>query len=1101
MASSVNQEGSYCNFLNKSQKDSDKPSGSISQEVEQYEAALLLLLGFGGISVVLALTYNAVRRYVFRDANSLDTAFDAGGRVTMSLTAVTVGVQLLWPADLLQSATVASTFKTRAPGAKTFLQVIKARYGKSTHLVFCCFALLTNVVIMTAIIISGNDLFQALIKDASAEFSVLIMATLFGSYSFVGGLGSTFYVSYFNAFTVFVLLAVFVIHIFYLPVEAMPFGDLETVYHRISCLQGPEDNMDRSFATFLSVDALVWMVQGVFIASSVTFCDQASWQSRIAAKPMQGVLGFFGATFLWFAVPSTIGTTSAIAYLSFSAGNSSLTLPDADVFAGLVMPYVAQQAMGHAGALLVLTLFTMLMMSTGSGEVMGVSSILVYDVFQSYLYPYKSVRFLQSYLSPYKSVRFLQSYLSPYKSVRFLQSYLSPYKSVRFLQSYLSPYKSVTLRFLQSYLSPYKSVRFLQFCLSPYRSVRFFQSYLSPYKSVKFLQSYLSPYKSVRFLQFCLSPYRSVRFLQSYLSSYKSVTLRFLQSYLSPYRSVRFLQSYLSPYKSVTLRFLQSYLSPYNSVRFLQSYLSPYKSVTLRSVRFLQSYLSPYKSVRFLQSYLSPYKSVRFLQSYLSPYKSVTLRFLQSYLSPYKSVTLRFLQSYLSPYRSVRFLQSYLSPYKSLRFLQSYLSPYRSVRFLQSYLSPYKSVTLRFLQSYLSPYRSVRFLQSYLSPYKSVRFLQSYLSPYKSVRFLQSYLSPYKSVTLRFLPSYLSPYRSVRFLQSYLSPYRCPSERDCAQCAEDKKAILKASGFLKQLIRHNCLVHGHFRTYQDALVRLKSWTIIFVTMAIVPCGLLVIRSGIDLNWVFLTGGIVTVPCFPGTVLSIVWVKATGRGMVIGGITGLICGIGVTLARASSLPGGLDNFLLNTSEGFTVMAGASTSFFVTLFVTIVISLLTHHIKTDKHALAEWQKVRDIDNPLNPWVSFYREEFPHLQRQEKPSYEQLATVFRKAKVTAIVGSVLGLTLFVLFIPGVMASLKVLSEVQFTSWVMSMHVWCFVMAAIVIIVTPLEEIRSICLELKRKKVYMHEEYSQCVIKAEADRGGSRCGDTGSYHTATSI
>lgn len=76
------------------------------------------------------------------------------------------------------------------------------------------------------------------------------------------------------------------------------------------------------------------MVQGTLVAASVCFCDQAAWQSRIAAKPVQGVLGFFGATFLWFAIPATIGTTTAICYLSFSAGNSTLMLPDSDINAG-----------------------------------------------------------------------------------------------------------------------------------------------------------------------------------------------------------------------------------------------------------------------------------------------------------------------------------------------------------------------------------------------------------------------------------------------------------------------------------------------------------------------------------------------------------------------------------------------------------------------------------------------------------------------------------------------------------------------------------------------------------------------------------------------
>lgn len=95
--------------------------------------------------------------------------------------------------------------------------------------------------------------FQSLIKDSSPEFCVLIMATLFGSYSFVGGLGSTFYVSYFNALLVFVLIAVLIVKLFYLPEgPALPFGDLGHIYDRLQCLQGPKDNEEQSFTTFWS---------------------------------------------------------------------------------------------------------------------------------------------------------------------------------------------------------------------------------------------------------------------------------------------------------------------------------------------------------------------------------------------------------------------------------------------------------------------------------------------------------------------------------------------------------------------------------------------------------------------------------------------------------------------------------------------------------------------------------------------------------------------------------------------------------------------------------------------------------------------------------
>lgn len=70
-----------------------------------------MFLGFGGLSITLGIVHFAVRRYIYRDAHSLDTVFDAGGNVTIGLTAVTVTSQLLWPADFLQSATIMSKVK------------------------------------------------------------------------------------------------------------------------------------------------------------------------------------------------------------------------------------------------------------------------------------------------------------------------------------------------------------------------------------------------------------------------------------------------------------------------------------------------------------------------------------------------------------------------------------------------------------------------------------------------------------------------------------------------------------------------------------------------------------------------------------------------------------------------------------------------------------------------------------------------------------------------------------------------------------------------------------------------------------------------------
>ena len=54
-----------------------------------------------------------------------------------------------------------------------------------------------------------------------------------------------------------------------------------------------------------------------------------------------------------------------------------------------------------------------------------------------------------------------------------------------------------------------------------------------------------------------------------------------------------------------------------------------------------------------------------------------------------------------------------------------------------------------------------------------------------------------------------------------------------------------------------------------------------VTISIIPLGLVVFETGIDLNWIFYSGAIVTIPCFPPVILSIIWVKATGKGLISG----------------------------------------------------------------------------------------------------------------------------------------------------------------------------------------------------------------------------
>lgn len=77
---------------------------------------------------------------------------------------------------------------------------------------------------------------------------------------------------------------------------------------------------------------------------------------------------------------------------------------------------------------------------------------------------------------------------------------------------------------------------------------------------------------------------------------------------------------------------------------------------------------------------------------------------------------------------------------------------------------------------------------------------------------------------------------------------QCVSIVRCHGCAED---MVRRSEAADNCIKpqYQCPTHGNYRQYQDNLIHFKNWCIVWVTIAIIPLGMLVFESGIDLNWI------------------------------------------------------------------------------------------------------------------------------------------------------------------------------------------------------------------------------------------------------------
>ena len=175
---------------------------------------------------------------------------------------------------------------------------------------FCTFAFLTNLIVMMSLTIAGTAVLNrfekletnpakkltfhvsSLVADLSPELAAMLLAAVIGGYTLIGGLGATFYVSYFNTALIFVLILMLVIEVFYNPFDnpENPFGDSKSVFDFISCWKTPDEDMGNkggSYLTFFSSGGLIFGIVNIVGNFGTVFCDQAYWQSSVAAKPLQ----------------------------------------------------------------------------------------------------------------------------------------------------------------------------------------------------------------------------------------------------------------------------------------------------------------------------------------------------------------------------------------------------------------------------------------------------------------------------------------------------------------------------------------------------------------------------------------------------------------------------------------------------------------------------------------------------------------------------------------------------------------------------------------------------------------------------------------------
>lgn len=147
-----------------------------------------------------------------------------------------------------------------------------------------------------------------------------------------------------------------------------------------------DGNADGSYLTMRSREGIIFFVINIVGNFGTVFMDNGYYNKAIAAHPVAALPGYIIGGLSWFAIPWLCATTMGLSALALEGNPAFPTYPNrmdpADVSAGLVLPYAAVGLLGKSGAICTLIMIFMAVTSATSAQLIAVSSIFTYDIYQ-----------------------------------------------------------------------------------------------------------------------------------------------------------------------------------------------------------------------------------------------------------------------------------------------------------------------------------------------------------------------------------------------------------------------------------------------------------------------------------------------------------------------------------------------------------------------------------------------------------------------------------------------------------------------------------------------------------------------------------------------
>lgn len=292
--------------------------------------------------------------------------------------------------QILLFATLAIMLKKRAPNAHTFLEVIKARYGSSAHFVFIFFGVMTNVLVSLMLISGGAATVNAL-TGMNTIAAIFLLPVGVVAYTFIGGLKATFITDYIHGAAVLIIIITFALTAY---ATSDVLGSPSAVYDLLveaAKAHPVEGNHEGSYLTMRSQGGVTFFIINIVGNFGTVFLDNGYYNKAIAAHPVHALPGYIIGGLAWFAIPWLTATTLGLSALALESNPRFPTYPnrmsEADVSAGLALPYAAVALLGKGGAIATLLMIFLAVTSSFNSELVATSSIFTYDIYRTYFRP------------------------------------------------------------------------------------------------------------------------------------------------------------------------------------------------------------------------------------------------------------------------------------------------------------------------------------------------------------------------------------------------------------------------------------------------------------------------------------------------------------------------------------------------------------------------------------------------------------------------------------------------------------------------------------------------------------------------------------------